>query len=343
MTLACPIPLDRYPVVTMAHGGGGRLMRTLIDEMFVARFGSDALQAGADSADLGRLDGRVAFTTDTFVVRPRTFPGGDIGRLSVFGTVNDLAMVGARPVALSLALVIEEGFRMQELWALTCSVADAAAEARVPVVTGDTKVVERGAADGVFVNTSGVGRVPEGRHVGPSRIRPGDAVLASGDLGRHGIAVLAARGELGIRVDVESDCAPLSRQVEAVFDAAVGVGALRDATRGGAAAALHELASASGHTIVLEQDAIRVHPGVRAACEVLGLDPLHVACEGRFVATVDGAEADMAIEALRRAGGDPGIIGTVVERATAPLEMNGRFGTRTVLDLPAGAQLPRIC
>lgn len=318
-------------------------MRQLIEQMFVATFDPDGLGDGGDAADLGHITGRVALTTDSFVVRPRVFPGGDIGRLAVFGTVNDLAMAGARPRALTLSLVIEEGLAMSELWETVCSIAGAAREAGVSIVTGDTKVVERGAADGLFVNTAGVGEIPDGRRVAPDRISAGDAVIVSGDIGRHGIAVMSARGDLGVDVDVESDCAALHEAVEALFAAGVGLVCLRDATRGGMAAALHELASASATTISLVEEQIPVRTDVRAACELLGLDAMHVACEGRFVAVLDPKHVARAIDALQHFGTAAAHVGSVITRDVAPLQMQTRFGVRVVVDLPAGEQLPRIC
>jgi hydrogenase expression/formation protein HypE len=342
---ACPLPIGRYPEVTMAHGGGGRLMHALVSEMFLKAFGEGPLGAPHDGAVVDAGGKRVAFTTDSYVVKPLFFPGGDIGRLAVFGTVNDLAMCGARPLALSVGLILEEGLPMETLGRIAASLAGAAREAGVPIVTGDTKVVDRGRGDGVYVNTAGVGLVEHGHDIGPGSIRPGDAVILSGDVGRHGMAVMAVREGLKFETPIESDAAPLWGAVRRLLDSGVAVHCLRDLTRGGLATALNELASgAGGAAIELSEALVPVREEVRGACEVLGLDPLYVANEGRFVAVVPAGEAGKALKALKA---EPVSAGAVVAgRVTAgsgDVSLVTTVGTSRVLDMLSGEQLPRIC
>jgi hydrogenase expression/formation protein HypE len=341
----CPIPLDRYPVVTLAHGSGGRLMNRLIEELFVAELGGPSLQARHDASVLPRPEGRMAITTDSFVVTPLFFPGGDIGSLAVTGTVNDLAMAGAIPRWMSLGVILEEGFDMEALWRIVRSIRTTAVATGVEIVTGDTKVVERGKGDGVFLNTTGVGIVPEGREVAPTRVRSGDAVIVSGDIGRHGMAVMALREGLAFDSEIRSDCAPLVSAVTALFDAGVDVRCLRDLTRGGLLAASHEIADAAGVTLRLDEAGVPVADDVAGACEILGLDPVSVACEGRFLAVVAAADADRACSAMAGHPGapDPRVAGAIEARDAAPLVMATRLGQRRILDLPQGELLPRIC
>lgn len=342
----CPIagPAD---TVTSAHGGGGRLMRDLIEAYILPALGAAA--AGAASHDGAVLDippGRLAFTTDGYVVRPRRFPGGDIGRLAVFGTANDLAMCGAVPRWLSLSLIVEEGLPIAELEAHLHAAGKAATEAGVAIATGDLKVVERGHGDGLYINTTGIGVLPQGAAVAPARIEPGDAVLVSGDLGRHGIAVLSRREGLDFATPVVSDLACVAPQVAALL-AAVDVHCLRDLTRGGLGAALNELAAAAAVTIEVEEPAIPVADEVGAACELLGLDPLFVACEGRFVLFVPDAQAADALACLRALAPDlpAARIGRVRDAAAtgALVTLGNAWGTRRVLPYPSGELLPRIC
>jgi hydrogenase expression/formation protein HypE len=341
--LACPLPLDRYPMVTLAHGGGGRLMHRLIDDLFLAAFDAPELGRGHDGATLS-LDGRLAFTTDAFVVRPRIFPGGDIGTLAVYGTVNDLAMCGARPRYLSAAFILEEGLPMAELWQIACSMARAARTTGVAIVTGDTKVVERGKGDGIFITTTGIGVCGAGPEIEPAAVRPGDAVLVSGDLGRHGMAIMALREGLDFEEAIESDLAPLAGVVEALLQDGVEVHCLRDLTRGGLASAVNEIATRAPAHIALEEEAIPVRADVASACEILGLDPLHVACEGRFVAFVSDRDAMRALDLLRAHPLAAGArrIGHVGE-GTRLVTVRSAAGTERLLDVPAGEQLPRIC
>lgn len=342
--LACPVPLT-LDTVQMAHGGGGRVMRTLIETLLVPAFANPSLDTRHDAALL-ELDGvRLAFTTDTFVITPRQFPGGDIGELAVYGTVNDLACGGARPRFLSCALILEEGLPLPELAALVASMQRAAARCGVEIVTGDTKVVDRGRGDGLYINTTGIGLVPQGRRVGPGQVRPGDAILVSGDLGRHGVAVLSVREGLAFEAPIESDCAPVHLLAEALWAAGIHVHCLRDPTRGGLGAVLNEIALDSGLALEVRERDIPVAAAVAAACELLGLDPLQVACEGRLVAFVPSAQAEAALTALREqpAGQGAALIGRVLEPGPIPVTLRTRLGTDRVLDLPTGEQLPRIC
>lgn len=341
--LSCPVPLARPAQVQLAHGGGGRRMRELIERTFLAAFGEGAERH--DSACLEAGVGRIAFTTDAYVVHPRHFPGGDLGRLAVCGTVNDLAMAGARPAWLSAAFVLEEGLPLEELESLVDSMRAAAAEAGVAIVTGDTKVVDRGKADGVFITTSGLGSVPRGIDVRPARVRPGDAVLISGDVGRHGIAVMSVREGLAFESPIESDCAPLGALVGELVAAGVELHCLRDPTRGGLASALNEIALDAGVAIEVDEAAVPVAPGVAAACEILGLDPLYVACEGRLVAFVPERDAARSLAALgaHPLGAGAARIGTVSGAARGTVVLRTSLGTRRTLDLLSGEQLPRIC
>jgi hydrogenase expression/formation protein HypE len=343
--LSCPAPLAGHDRIQLAHGGGGRLTRNLVENLFVPAFENPALAMRHDSAVLMLGGARLAFTTDAYVVHPRRFPGGDIGTLAIYGTVNDLAMAGARPAGLAAAFVLEEGLAIDELRAVVASMRAAAAACGVALVTGDTKVVDRGKADGMFVTTTGVGLVPAGVDVRPGRVRPGDAVLLSGDVGRHGIAVLSVREGLAFESPIESDCAPLAGMVGALVDAGVDVHCLRDATRGGLATVLNEIALDAGVSLEVDEAAIPVSEAVAAACEILGLDPLYVACEGRMVAFVAEADAARTLDLLRShpSGGQSMRIGTVGSAARGVVALRTRVGTRRLLDLLSGEQLPRIC
>jgi hydrogenase expression/formation protein HypE len=332
-------------VIRLAHGGGGRATQRLLEEILLPRFGHPALQARHDGAVL-ELGGALAFSTDSYVVRPLEFPGGDIGSLAVHGTVNDLAMCGARPEYLSLGLIIEEGLSFDVLERIADSVATAARAAGVAIVTGDTKVVEHGKADGLFISSSGIGRVVAPGPVAPAAIRPGDVVLVSGDVGRHGIAVLAARHDLGFEPPMASDCAPLAEPVLELFAAGIEIHCLRDLTRGGLASALVEIAEAAGCDILADENAVPVSEPVSAACELLGLDPLHVACEGRFVAFVphEAAAATLAVLGRHAVSAGAAVIGEVAAaRLGAPVMLRTVTGVLRPLDMLSGEQLPRIC
>ncbi len=330
--------------IVLAHGGGGRLTRELVRSLFLPPLANPQLAALADAAVLPWPGGQLAFTTDAFVVDPPLFPGGDLGYLSVCGTVNDLAMVGARPVALSWALILEEGLEEELLTTFVSGAQRACREAEVPLVAGDTKVVPRGKGDRCFITTAGVG-VVEGGELGDGRVRPGDAILVSGPVGEHGATVLAARH--GLAGDLRSDVAPLWRQVAALLASGVELHALHDPTRGGVATVCYEVAERTGLRVELEEEAIPVRPAVQAVMEVLGLDPLYVACEGRFLAFVAPGDAERAVAVLRGLpeAGEARPIGTVQPRRTdqAPVVLRTAFGTWRPLDLLSGAELPRIC
>jgi hydrogenase expression/formation protein HypE len=326
-------------MVLLGHGGGGSLSQRLIDQLLVPAFGpADGVLL--DAALLPAEAGPLAFTTDSYVVRPLFFPGGDIGSLAVFGTVNDLAMVGASAIALSLSLILEEGLPMPQLQQVVASIRLAAQRCGVPVVTGDTKVVERGKGDGIYINTAGIGRVDHGLQIGPKAVRSGDAILVSGDLGRHGVAILAARQELGFRTELHSDLAPLQEPVRALLAADLELHCLRDLTRGGLASALHEISRGAGLGVLVRENAIPIAPEVDAACELLGLDPLAMANEGRFVLFLPAHQADRALAVLQRFQPSAASIGCV--RGEAVL-LETSLGLQRRLELGRGESLPRIC
>jgi hydrogenase expression/formation protein HypE len=342
---SCPAPLPHRDIVQLAHGGGGTLTARLIETLFAPAFDNPHLAPLGDGAVLALGDERLAFTTDSFVVKPIFFPGGDIGSLAVHGTVNDLAMCGAEPLFLSAGLVLEEGFPMGDLERVVARMAEACRGVEVSLVTGDTKVVDRGKGDGIYVNTSGIGRVRDGVTVGPTRAAAGDAVLVSGPVGDHGIAVMAAREGIDFETSLVSDSAPVVAPVRALLEAAPETHVLRDPTRGGLATALAEIAVASKVGIRLEEAEIPVRDEVRGACELLGFDPLYVACEGRFVAVVPGGRGEAALEAVRsQPGGEEArLIGRVVAEEPGRLVMRTRIGSHRLLERLSGEQLPRIC
>ncbi|MGI8662182.1 MAG: hydrogenase expression/formation protein HypE [Acidimicrobiales bacterium] len=333
-------------IVTLAHGAGGKSSAALIDAVFLEPFANDALAPLADAACLDLPGGdRLAFSTDSFVVRPRFFPGGSIGHLAVHGTVNDVAMMGARPRWLSAAFVIEEGLAIAELRDIVADMAEAAATAGVVIVSGDTKVVDRGAADGLYITTAGIGVVPEGRTVGPELVRPGDVVLVSGTIGDHGMAVMLARGDLTLEADIRSDTAPLGGLVEALFAAAPSTRWLRDPTRGGLGTVCNELAKATNLAVVLDEARLPIDPAVGAACELLGIDPLYVANEGKLVAVVAPDEADAALAALRAdpSGRSAAAIGEINADPKGIVVLLTTFGGTRIVDMLVGDPLPRIC
>jgi hydrogenase expression/formation protein HypE len=332
--------------VLLAHGSGGTMMRELIEDVFIARFNDEALLRMDDAASLEIPEGsRIALTTDTYVVTPRFFPGGDIGKLAVAGTVNDVSTAGATPLYLSVGFVLEEGLPIEELTRILDSMVAVAAEAGVRIVTGDTKVVERGHGDGIFINTAGVGTLRPGVDLSSRYLRPGDAVLLSGTLGDHGIAVMSTREGLSFGTDIVSDAAPLNHLVAAVLDAAPGARCFRDPTRGGLASCLNELAAASGVSITVIEDDVPVREQVRGACEMLGYDVYQVANEGKMVAVVPSEQAAAALEAMRgsRYGEDAAIIGEVAEGPAGRVYVKTSFGARRIMDMLVGEQLPRIC
>lgn len=341
----CPLPLRDYPHIVLGHGGGGQLSAELVEHLFVPAFGGATLGELGDAAVVDVPPGRLALTTDSFVVRPLIFPGGDIGRLAVHGTVNDLAMRGARPLYLTAGFILEEGLAIETLGRIAQSMAQAAREASVTIVAGDTKVVERGHGDGLYINTAGVGALSERAVPGPRNARAGDAVIVSGTLGDHGMAIMSVRDGLTFDSPIVSDSAPLWTLVDAMLHASADVRVLRDPTRGGLAAALNEVAAASRVSIELDEASLPVRAEVRAACEILGLDPLLVANEGKLVACVGAAHADRVLEAMRRhpLGRDAARVGDVVAGPAGRVLVRTRFGTRRVVPMPVGEQLPRIC
>lgn len=343
---SCPIPKNDYPRVLLAHGGGGELTHQLLERMIVPAFDSAALNERHDGAVLDLDGARVAFSTDSYVVKPLFFPGGDIGTLAVFGTVNDLAMCGARPLYLSAGFIIEEGLAMDTLWRIVRSMRAAALEAGVELVTGDTKVVERGSGDEIFISTAGIGTIRGGITVSPAMILPGDLVVLNGDIGRHGMAIMASREGLTFESGIVSDCASLAGTVGALIEAGIAIRCLRDCTRGGLAAAVIDLAETAGIDIDIDEAAIPVDDHVRGACEILGLDPLHVANEGRFIAFVPEAQAGTVCDIMRSTGprgAVPSVIGRVSRGSRGAVSLKTAIGTRRRLSRPSGEQLPRIC
>ncbi len=336
--------------VTLAHGSGGKAMRDLIDDVFVCAFDNAALapledQARFDLAALQAEGDRLAFTTDSYVVDPLFFPGGDIGKLAVCGTVNDLAVSGARPLYLSCGMIIEEGFAVDDLRRIAASMRAAADEAGVAIVTGDTKVVHKGAADKLFINTAGVGVIGQGVEIAARRAEPGDVVVVNGLLGDHGAAILDARGDLALDSPIESDCCPLNGLIEVILNACPDVHCLRDATRGGVATVLNEFAQSAGVGIEIEETALPLREEVKGFCEILGLDPLYLANEGKLVLVLPEAQAEAALAAMRAhpAGRQAALIGRVVDAHQGALVMNTLFGGQRVVDMLVGDQLPRIC
>lgn len=340
----------RGNTITLAHGSGGKAMRDLVDDVFVGAFNNASLapledQARFNLADLARLGDRLAFTTDSYVVDPLFFPGGDIGELAVNGTVNDLAVSGATPLYLSCAVVIEEGFSVADLRRIAVSMQTAAQAAGVQIVTGDTKVVNRGAADKLFINTSGIGVIPAGVNIAAARAQPGDKILVNGYIGDHGVAILAARDDLALDVPIESDSQPLHGLINHLLTACPEVHCLRDATRGGIATVLNEFAQSADVCINLEEPTIPVREAVQGVSEILGLDPLYFANEGKLVALVPAAQAETALAALRAhpAGADAAIIGEVGDTPKSTVIMHTAFGGERIVDMLVGEQLPRIC
>ena len=336
--------------ITLAHGSGGKAMHDLIEDVFVASFDNSILdtledQARLPLAELSARGDRLAFTTDSYVVDPLFFSGGDIGRLAVAGTVNDLAVGGAKPLYLSCSIIVEEGFDIGILRRVACSMRDTAEEAEVKLVTGDTKVVPRGAADKLFINTAGIGVIPEGVSIAADRARPGDAILVNGTIGDHGVAILQERADLGLAAKISSDCQPLNGLVETLLATCPNVHCLRDATRGGVATVLNEFAAASRFCLRVVETALPISDEVRGVCELLGLDPLYIANEGKLVAIVPSGDAECALAAMRShpAGRQAAIIGKVVETPEAMVVLETPFGGSRILDMLVGEQLPRIC
>ena len=344
-SLSCPIPISEYPHILLAHGGGGKLMHNLIEKMFMAGFDDATLNNRHDSATLNIGNQKLAFTTDSYVVNPLFFPGGDIGKLAIYGTVNDLAMAGARPLYLSCGFIIEEGLPTETLWRIVQSMKAAAMQTGVSIVTGDTKVVDNGKGDGIFINTAGIGIIEHSLNIAPSSLEQGDAVIINGDLGRHGIAIMAAREGLSFESQIESDCAPLWRPVKALLDAGIEIHCLRDLTRGGLASTLVEIAEAGKTHINIDENLIPVRDDVQGACEILGFDPIYVANEGRFSAFVPESQAEKALKIIRSCQNceNGAIIGSVGGGIPEYVTMKSKIGVSRIVDMLSGEQLPRIC
>lgn len=350
---SCPIPISDYPTVQLAHGGGGRLSQMLIEKLFVPAFDNPVLASLHDGAVLGLGsdpaaggERRLAFSTDSFVVRPLFFPGGNIGSLAVHGTVNDVAMCGAKPMAISAGFILEEGFPMQDLWRIVESMRDAASEAGVWVVTGDTKVVDKGKGDGVYINTTGVGLIAEGVEISPERAKAGDKILINGRIAEHGIAIMSVRENLEFETRLETDSAALYPLIELLLDDMPdAVHVLRDPTRGGLASALNEIGGQSQAGVRLQEDRIPLAEEVRGACEILGFDPLYVANEGKCLAIVAADRADRALELWRShpLGAEAAIIGEIVDDHPGRVVLRSTIGGLRVVDMLSGEQLPRIC
>ncbi len=342
---ACPLPLRDHPAIVMGHGGGGKLSAELVEHLFLPAFGSDIGAQLGDSAVVEVQGARLAYSTDSFVVRPLFFPGGNIGDLAVNGTINDIAMSGARPLFLSAGFILEEGMPLERLGAIAQAMGDAARRAGVALVTGDTKVVDHGHGDGVYINTSGVGLVPPGVQIGPARARPGDAVLVSGAIGMHGIAILSVREGLEFGAPVESDTAALHGLVAELLEVTSDLHVLRDPTRGGVASTLNEIARASRVGIAIEERRLPVPGAVRAACELLGMDPLYVANEGKLVAIAPAEHADALLARMRAhpLGREAALIGHVTAEHPGVVVARTGIGGARVVDMMVGEQLPRIC
>ncbi|MGI8481153.1 MAG: hydrogenase expression/formation protein HypE [Chthoniobacterales bacterium] len=341
----CPIPITNYSEIVLAHGSGGKLSHQLMEKMVLPQFRNELLEPLHDGAIFSIGGQRVAFSTDSYVVNPIFFPGGDIGKLAVHGTVNDLAMCGARPLYLSVAFILEEGTPMEEFWRVVQSMREAANAAGVMLVTGDTKVVDRGKADKIFINTSGIGVIPEGININPTRAQIGDKIIMSGAMAVHGIAIMSVREGLEFESEIASDTAPLNGLVEAILAASKDIHVLRDPTRGGITSALTEIAQTARVGMLLNEGAIPIGEEVKGACEILGLDPLYVANEGKLLAIVASAEAGKVLAAMRGhpLGVEAAVIGDVVLDHPGFVTMNTRVGGRRVVDMLSGEQLPRIC
>jgi hydrogenase expression/formation protein HypE len=343
--LQCPIPKSEYERITLAHGGGGKLSKQLLDKLFYPLLGNDYLRQEHDGALLPPVEGKVAMTTDSFVVDPIFFPGGDIGELAVNGTVNDLVCCGAEPLYISLAFILEEGFLIEELWKIVRSISKAAKGAGVRIVTGDTKVVEKGKGDKIFINTSGIGRVLPGMNIAPLHCSAGDAVIINGTIGDHGIAILAEREGLVFESGTISDTRALNHMMLDVFRKKPGIHVLRDPTRGGLASALNEICLASKTGIRLFEDQLPVSDGVRGACELMGLDPLYIANEGKILVILPEQDAEEVVSIMKthEAGAESRIIGRVDTLHPGLLQLETSIGSTRIVDMISGEQLPRIC
>ena len=343
--LSCPVPISDYKNVLLAHGGGGRLSHQLIQKLFASQFRNEFLDQDHDGAILPVNGARLAFTTDSYVINPIFFPGGDIGMLAVNGTVNDLAMCGATPRYLSAAFIIEEGLPIDDLWRVVLSMQEAAKRAGVLLVTGDTKVVDKGKGDKIFITTSGIGTIKNGIDINPKNARQGDKIIVSGNIGVHGIAIMSVREGLEFETKIESDCAPLNGLVHTMFTASTRIHVLRDPTRGGVASALNEIAESANVGMLIHEDRIPIDESVSGACEILGFDPLYVANEGKLLAIVHAEDADKILAAMHShpLGKNSVIIGDVTTEHPKMVLMKSRIGGTRVVDMLSGEQLPRIC
>lgn len=344
-SLSCPIPLEKYPNVLLAHGGGGKLMHQLLNEMFLPIFGDPNL-IPHDSAVLSLPTNKIAFTTDSYVINPLFFPGGDIGSLAIHGTINDLAMSGACPLYLSVGFILEEGLSMESLWRIVSSMQKSAQQSQVKIITGDTKVVDKGKGDGIFINTSGVGIIEHNLVIAPQSVQPGDVIVLNGDLGRHGIAIMAVREGLEFETTITSDSAPLVNVVLELLKAGINIHCLRDLTRGGLSSALNEIAQSAKVNIDIDENLIPVREDVQGACEILGFDPLYVANEGRFITFVPEEEVNQVLSIMKKQNSQACIIGQVREineENKGLVTLNNKIGASRILDMLSGEQLPRIC
>ncbi len=343
--LTCPIPKSDYDKVLLAHGGGGTLSHQLIQKLFFSQFDNDVLNVHHDSAMFDINGSRIAFTTDSYVVQPIFFPGGNIGDLAINGTVNDLSVSGAKPLYISVGFIIEEGFEIEELWKIVLSMKQAANLAGVKIVTGDTKVVDHGKGDKIFINTSGIGLIEPGINISPKNCREGDAVILNGRIAEHGITIMSAREGLEFETTVESDSAPLNNLISDVLNKTKNVHVMRDPTRGGIASALNEIAESSGMGIHIYEDKIPITEEVKGACEILGLDPLYIANEGKVLIFVPGSEAEEVLNVMRKhpLGKESSIIGTVTKNDPGLVIMKTLIGSSRIVDMISGEQLPRIC
>ncbi len=341
----CPIPITNYKEITLAHGSGGKLTHQLIEKMMLPQFKNQFLDPLHDGAVLPVNGARIAFSTDSFVVNPIFFPGGNIGELAVNGTVNDISMCGAKPLYLSVGFILEEGISMDELWQIVQSMQNAAEKAGVLLVTGDTKVVDRGKGDKIYINTSGIGIIPEGVNISPANIRAGDSVIVSGEIAVHGMAIMSVREGLQFETEITSDTAALNGLVETILEVSKDVRVLRDPTRGGISSALAEIAESTELGIHLEETAIPINEEVKGACEILGLDPLHVANEGKLIAVVPAEITEEVLAAMRKhpLGEKSAVIGRIVTDHPGMVTMKTLVGGRRVVDMLSGEQLPRIC
>ena len=345
LTLSCPIPISEYPVITMAHGSGGILSHQLIDKMFIPAFDNNILMESHDGAMFDLPPGRVAYTTDSFVVSPVFFPGGNIGDLAVNGTVNDLVCCGAVPIYLSAGFILEEGLPMKDLWKIVVSMKEAASAAGIKIITGDTKVVERGKGDRIFINTSGIGLIHEGISISPGNCRPRDVIIISGTIGDHGVAIMSARSGLEFETTIKSDSAALNGLADKIFKATRNIHVLRDPTRGGLATTLNEISKSSKTGIIIDEDKIPVSEEVKGACEILGLDPLYVANEGKLIIILPEKEGSELLYAIREhpLGKDASIIGRITDDHPGIVRMTTTIGSSRIVDMLTGEQLPRIC